>query len=210
MTSVAWILLAVAAVVAVVDWWAVARRPSSIEYLCKPLVMVAMIGVAVTLDPADGAQRAWFVVALVLSLAGDVFLLPKPDAFVPGLASFLVAHVAYVIGFLVAGRDSWSPIGVVIVLALLGPGAIRVVRSVQRDEPPLLAPVVVYIVAISTMVASAYLHGDALGLIGAATFAGSDTTLAFDRFVDPRPWMPLAVMVTYHAAQALLVLSLLP
>ena len=43
---------------------------------------------------------------------------------------------------------------------------------------------------------------------GALTFAASDSTLALDRFDQHRRWMPLAVMVTYHVAQALLVVSL--
>ena len=210
MTAAAWILLAIAAFAAAVDWWAVAHRPSRVEYVAKPLVLVALIGVASTIDPEHDAQRAWFVVALLLSLAGDVFLLPKPDAFVPGLASFLVAHGAYVVGFVAAGRGDWSPIGVVVVLAVLAPGAIRVVRAVRRDETPLLVPVIVYIVAISTMVSTAQLHGDGLGFLGAMVFAGSDTTLALDRFVEHRPWQPIVVMVTYHLAQALLVVSLLP
>jgi uncharacterized membrane protein YhhN len=210
MSSAAWILLVIAAGFALVDWWAVVHRPSSVEYVAKPAALVALVGVALVLAPFDGTQRAWFVGALVLSLAGDVFLLPKPNAFVPGLGSFLLAHVAYVVGFGVAGRGDWTVVGVVFILALLSPGASRVVRTLRRDDPPLVVPVVVYIVAISAMVASAYLHGDSLGFVGAVTFAGSDTVLALDRFVEHRRHAPLAVMVTYHVAQALLVLSLLP
>jgi uncharacterized membrane protein YhhN len=201
------VLLCVAGVAAVADWWAVAHRPSSLEYLCKPAVMVALIGVALTVDAADGSQRAWFVAALVLSLAGDVFLLPKPDAFVPGLASFLLAHVAFIVGLLQLDRNDLSPISTVFIVALLAPNAVRVVRAVRRDEPPLLAPVVVYIAVITTMVVVAYLRGTGLAMVGAACFAGSDTILAVDRFVEHRPWMPLAVMISYHVAQALLVLS---
>jgi uncharacterized membrane protein YhhN len=207
-TATAGILLAVAAVAAVADWVAVWRRPSPRENLLKPLVLVALIVVALALHPTDDAQRAWFVVALVLSLAGDVFLLPDIDRFVPGLASFLLAHVAYIVGFAVAGDGSWPPIGLVVVLVLVVPGARRVVTAVRRDEPDLFVPVVTYIAVISTMVASAYLHGEIVGFAGAVTFAASDTTLALDRFVEHRRRMPVAVMVTYHVAQAVLVLSL--
>src|SRR5688572_2292540 len=99
MSATAWILLALAGVAAAVDWIAVARRPSGGEYLAKPAVLLLLIATAVALDPVDDAQRAWFVIALVLSLAGDILLLPKPDAFVAGLAAFLLAHVGYVAGF---------------------------------------------------------------------------------------------------------------
>ena len=56
---------------------------------------------------------------------------------------------------------------------------------------------------------AAWVHADGVGSSGAVWFAVSDTTLAHDRFVRHRPWMPLAVIVTYHTAQALLVLSVL-
>ena len=36
--------------------------------------------------------------ALALSLAGDVFLMLPSDQFVPGLASFLLGHIAYIVG----------------------------------------------------------------------------------------------------------------
>src|SRR5207248_1371173 len=82
-----------------------------IEYVCKPAVMVALIGAALTIDPVNDAMRAWFVVALVFSLAGDVFLMLPEDRselfFVAGLGSFLIAHIAYVGGFIARGAD-WS------------------------------------------------------------------------------------------------------
>lgn len=211
MNGTAWGLLAVAAAIALVDWEAVRRRPSSLEYVCKPAVMVALIGVALALDPADGGQRAWFVAALVLSLAGDVFLLPTPDLFVAGLASFLLAHVAFVAGF--AQVTDPSAAGWVLVVLLLVPVAVvarTVLAAVARKAPELRAPVVAYIAVIGAMVAMAVLSGDAVAIAGAAMFATSDSILAINRFAHRRPWMPLAVMVTYHLAQGLLVLSLVP
>ncbi len=209
MTSVAWIALAVAAVAAVADWVAVWRRPSPRENLLKPLVLVALIVVALAVHPEDGAQRAWFVVALVLSLAGDVFLLPDIDRFVPGLASFLLAHVAYVVGFLVAGRGDLPLALMFVVLVGMACMSIYMVRVVAAAEPGLVGPVAVYSAVITTMVGAAFWHGDATGTAGAVFFAMSDTTLASDRFVRSVRWMPLYVMVTYHLAQAMLVLSLL-
>jgi uncharacterized membrane protein YhhN len=201
--TAAWIVLGLAGIVAVADWAAVWRRPSPSETVLKPAVLVLLIVVALLLDPADSAQRAWFVVALVLSLAGDVFLLPSVDRFVPGLASFLLAHVAYIVGLTYDDGSLWPA---VLVLAVV-PVAIRVVGAVRRNEPELTVPVVVYISVIAVMVAMALRSGNVLAAIGAVTFATSDSTLALDRFDRHRRWMPLAVMVTYHAAQALLVVS---
>lgn len=75
MTQAAWILLGLAGVAALVDWVAVATRRRTIEYVCKPLTMVLLIGVAVTLEPVDGLRRAYFVTALVFSLIGDALLM---------------------------------------------------------------------------------------------------------------------------------------
>jgi hypothetical protein len=44
-------------------------------------------------------------------------------------------------------------------------------------------------------------------MVGAALFAGSDALIAWERFVAKRAWGPVTIIVTYHLAQALLVLS---
>ncbi len=90
MTSGAWVFLVVAAVFAVGNWIAVARGTKPLEYVCKPATLAALVGVALTLDPVHSDVRAWFVAALVLSLAGDVFLMLPGDRFIPGLISFLL------------------------------------------------------------------------------------------------------------------------
>lgn len=208
MTTTGWLLLALAACVAVADWRAVWRRPAPVENILKPAVLALLIAVALVLDPADSTQRAWFVAGLVLSLAGDVLLLPAIDRFVAGLASFLLAHVAFIAGFMAAGRGDQPLVPLVFVLAGLALSGQEVVRGVLRTDRALLGPVVLYMLVISGMVSAAYWNGNVVGIGGAIVFAMSDSTLGIDRFVRRRRWMPVAVMVTYHVAQALLVVSL--
>jgi uncharacterized membrane protein YhhN len=62
---------------------------------------------------------------------------------------------------------------------------------------------------IGAMVIVAFDTGHPLIAVGATVFAASDSILAVDRFVSPRPWAPVAVMVTYHLGQALIVAGLL-
>jgi len=118
MTATACALLGIAGVLAVCDWIAVspgvvARRA---EYVLKPATMVALIGVALALTPERDAQRVLFVIGLGLSLAGDVFLMLPADLFLAGLASFLLAHLAYLAGFAVGGpTPGWIAIGVAVV-----------------------------------------------------------------------------------------------
>jgi uncharacterized membrane protein YhhN len=187
----------------------VARGNKPLEYLCKPAVMVALVGVALALNPTIGARRDWFVVALLLSMLGDVFLMLPRDLFVAGLSSFLLAHIAYVVGLRVHGGSggAWllAAVGVLIVDAGLARLVLIAVRDRHRE---LLVPVVAYMLVISAMVSAAVATGVALAIAGAALFFASDTLIAWNRFVQPRPWMPLAIIVTYHVGQAGLVLSL--
>ena len=61
----------------------------------------------------------------------------------------------------------------------------------------------------TSMVIVAFDTGQPLIAAGATVFAASDSILAVDRFVEPRPWAPLAVMITYHVGQALIVAGVL-
>jgi len=203
-------LVVVAAVAAVGNWLAVARGNTRLEYVCKPLTLAALIGAALLLDPDDGAVRAWFVVALVLSLAGDVFLMLPRDLFVPGLASFLLAHLAYIAGLAVDGTEAgWLIAGAVVVGVVAVVVGRRILGAVRRgDEPELLPPVAVYILVISAMVVTALGTAEPLAIAGAALFYLSDALIAWNRFVQPLAFAPVAIMVTYHLAQAALVLSL--
>ncbi len=63
-------------------------------------------------------------------------------------------------------------------------------------------------VVIAAMVASAAGVQSPVAVLGAALFLLSDSLLAWNRFVRPIAWAPVAVMVSYHLAQAGLLLSL--
>ena len=155
MKPAAGVALAVAAVFALGNWWAKLTHSRRLEYVCKPATMVALIVTAVALDPAAGqdGRRAWFVAALVFSLAGDVFLMLPSDRFVPGLASFLVAHVCYVAGFWTdPPAGAALAISVVIVVLAIAPLATVILRAL-RSEPALRPPVATYIAVIGVMVA---------------------------------------------------------
>jgi uncharacterized membrane protein YhhN len=209
LTSASWALLAVTAVVAIVDWIAVAREWTRVEYVAKPLTMVGLIGVALTLDPEFSDMRAAFVVALACSLIGDVFLMLPRDRFVAGLAAFLGAHLAYTAGFLLGpGSVGGLAIGVLITAIVAVPFGVHIVRAVRRSAPAVVTPVVAYVVVISAMVASATGLGNAWAIAGAWLFFASDALIGETRFARRLPHGDFAVIVTYHVGQALLVLSL--
>ena len=202
--------LAATLVVAALDWFAVARDDRRLEYVMKPLTMVVLIGAALALDDVDGTARAWFVVALVFSLAGDVFLMLPSDLFVPGLASFLVGHIAYIVGLQSFDTSGTGlVIGLVVVFLAIPVLGLRIAKAVRSgDEPELLAPVIAYMTVISAMVVSASASGNPIAIAGAVSFYASDALIAWTRFITDFRWGRTAVMVTYHLAQFGLVLSL--
>ena len=206
MTKLAWLFLGLAAVAAVSDWVGVGERWKSLEYLAKPLAMVALVGVALSLHAEVPGRRPWIVAALLLSLVGDVFLMLPRDAFVLGLASFLLAHVAYIVAFRVDGGSvgALAVSAVVVAVAAVAAGR-KVIAGVRASDPAVTVPVVVYIAVIAAMVACALATGNILFGVGAILFMTSDSLIAWNRFVRPLSWAPLAIIVTYHLAQALLV-----
>ena len=76
------------------------RRDRRQIYVFKPLTTVLIIAATLwCFTPAMGHYRNIILVGLTLSLAGDVFLMLPGNKFIPGLASFLAAHLAYVWAF---------------------------------------------------------------------------------------------------------------
>lgn len=211
MTPLAWTFVGIAAVLAVADWVAVGLGRKAVEYVCKPATMVPLIAAAVALDPASRWGQRWFVAALVCSLAGDVYLM-LPDQqrwFVPGLASFLAGHLAYIAGLAAAGLNAVAlAVGVVAVAVLIVLAAPRIVAGARGRDPRLAVPVLGYIVVISVMVAFAVGSTVGLAIAGAFLFYVSDFAIGWSRFVADFRWSRLAIIVTYHSAQLLLVLSL--
>lgn len=215
--TVTWTLFALAGVAAVANWIAVDGERTRVEHVAKPATL-ALLTAAVVALPADRLvsepARTWFVVALLFSLAGDVFLMLPSDRFVPGLASFLVGHIAYIGGLLHLGSEADGiAVPLVVAIAVVAVGAPvlgrRIVLAVRRGpEPALAAPVVAYMVVISAMVIAAGASGAWIALAGAISFYASDATIAWTRFLQPFDRSRVVVMVTYHLAQAGLVLAL--
>lgn len=143
--------------------------------------------------PGTPAARPLLLVALGLSVLGDVLLVPKGSkrVFQVGLVSFLFAHVMFVPAFIVRGVD-WSV--VVVVAAVLVVPLVLVLRWLRSHVRGGLWPAVVaYVVVISTMLAvasGAAAHGQTAPngvsmslFFGALLFWASDVTVARERFV---------------------------
>lgn len=211
MNALASVLLGVTVVVALLDWWAVATANIRFEWIFKPLTMVALIGATLALDFPVEDMFVWLIAALVFSMLGDIFLIPHEERwFIPGLASFLVAHVMYIVAFWkVQESGLWQGIGVVVmVTALLAVGPTLLSYS-KKQSPVLPFAVGAYMLVIAGMLIAAFGTGVWLAIIGAVLFCGSDMTIGFTAFVQPIPHQRMIIITSYHAAQIALILSAL-
>jgi uncharacterized membrane protein YhhN len=205
--SLAWLTFTVIMVAALVGSEARAWRTGSCVF--KPLASVGFLAAAISADAARTPFGHAIIAGLVLSAVGDVMLLLHVSrAFMAGLGSFLLAHVAYAAAFVLSG----VPLDA-LVLALCGllPMAVAVGRwllpHVKRN---MRAPVLAYLVVITAMVALAAACSGKTGLwtlIAAAAFYLSDLSVARDRFVQRafvnRAWgLPV-----YYAAQLIFALG---
>ena len=186
--------------------------------LFKPLTMaIAIVYVANHAYPMSATGRfglnrsCWLLLgALLGSLAGDVFLMLSEHLFIPGLVSFLLAHLCYIALFK-QGVGWFGHRGALGGTLALGIGMYAFLW--QGGLPAALrVPVAVYVVVIALMAAQAWGRHAALRersslavALGACCFMLSDSLLATNRFVQPLPLSQLWVLATYYAAQVLIV-----
>ena len=204
MTTAAWAFAAVTMAFAVADWAFVLAENRTGRYVTKPATLAALIGVALSLEPTvSSGIRTAMVVGLALSLAGDVFLLLREKYFIFGLATFLLGHIAYVVGLQMADTSLAGTLaGVAVVAASVVVVGRHFLPALEADEnKDMVVPGLAYAVIISSMVISAFGTQSLWAIIGATLFYISDGTLAWNRFLEERRWGNIAVMVTYHLGQ---------
>jgi len=206
---VQWLLLVATALVAVLNWWSRIRNDDRLEQITKPLTTVLIIGLALV-SGAPASQITIAVVALTFCLVGDIALLPVIDRFVVGLAAFLLGHLSFIVLFARYGLSQWT-LGAVaagLAVALVGFVGRTIISGARSKDAALAMPVIAYLTIICSMTIVGWATGRWLVIIGSTLFVVSDSVLGWRQFVRPRPWMPVAIMVTYHGALVSLALSL--
>jgi len=215
-----WIVVLAAAVV---DWIAVAKGWKRIEYIAKPITMVLLFGYLALAGGFGSLPLVCFGLGIFFSLVGDVSLMVSYARFsnrwfLLGLAAFLLAHVAYIIGLntpLGGVSPVWA-IGIGIVLAMTAARILRRILAGVREKGlrRMVAPVVAYGMVITLMLLSAILtlyrldwKTSAAGLVslGAILFYFSDIILAWNRYVAPVKNGRVMNMASYHLGQIALV-----
>jgi uncharacterized membrane protein YhhN len=185
----------------------------TLHFVFKPLTMLIAILLVVVRANKSGTTRrfdALLVAALAASLAGDVFLMLPGNFFIPGLASFLIAHLFYIALF--RQGTPWFPSRRALLGTLLVGAAMYAWVWGGLTDPVLKVAVAAYVSVIALMVAQAIGRASAQGdaaskavALGACVFMLSDSLIAINRFVQPLPMVSLWVLTSYYVAQILMV-----
>jgi len=175
-----------------------------LNFIFKPLATLVVIAHAWPRGQGTPVPRRWVLAGLLCSLAGDVALMWPQRGFLPGLVSFLLAHLAYLWAFTRTQRLAARPLPFVAyaalaagILSLLWPGVPAALRL----------PVLAYVACLAAMAAQATVlwrsgakRGAVLAL-GGLLFMTSDALLATNKFAGPLPLASLWVLGTYWSAQ---------
>jgi uncharacterized membrane protein YhhN len=205
------ILTALAAVSGAIEIAAQYLGPRSIVYIFKPLTMVFIIGIALFRVCVAKGYRNLIVAALCCSLTGDVFLMLPSDQFVPGLVSFLVAHLLYIAAFRTKPLGSLPAL---FGLACVAYGCLMLWFLFPHLGDVRL-PVTIYLIIVLLMAWQALSRWatdrnprTVLAALGAVLFVASDSMIAINRFYGQFRLADLLILATYFLAQWLIALSI--
>lgn len=181
--------------------------------VAKLAASTCFVLVAVGLDALGSTYGRFILGALLLGWLGDALLLSRaPQAFMAGLAAFLLSHVLFAVAF-AAGALSLPAMAVAAVLAIAF-GAVVLRWLLPHVPANFKAPVVAYVVVILGMCTMAAGHAVASQrwavLSGALIFTVSDLAVARDRFVRQGYVNRLWGWPTYFGAQLVLAWTVAP
>jgi alkylglycerol monooxygenase len=219
----AMILILIACLIfAVLEWFFEFKKIKIGIYLTKPTMMILLIiwvwfyaDIPQLLTGIESSSVIWFFIGLIFCLGGDVFLMFSDRLFLPGLISFLLGHICYIVGFGMPiptpGNEIAAILIAVVLLFLAGWVYVRLAAGMQvSGKKRMRIPVLFYTVVITMMVFLALmtlfnddwkLYSSILVSVGAVLFLVSDIMNAWVRFVEQIPNQRLWIMSTYHLAQ---------
>ena len=168
----------------------------------KGLATLLVIGIAVVFDGSMHGFRKTILLGLVFCLLGDL-LLVFDAYFIPGLISFLVAHLIFIYAYYRLNTFLWNASSLVLIIAI----SASFFWWIHEGLGELIIPVLLYMLVISTMVwqgINAYLVGrnrvTTFLALGSVFFLISDALLAFDKFHQHFAYANMAILTTYWIA----------
>jgi uncharacterized membrane protein YhhN len=218
--------------IALIEIYSEATQNEVVRFFSKPLLMIVLLAFYLQAMARNWTKLHKFLVAsLSFAWLGDVALmfvpksagdttlmgLPKnPNFFLVGLAAFLVAHMLYAIAFTDVSNKNKAPLlprkfWVALPLLVYMITLLYYVALGINENPlnkPFLGPVIIYSMAIATMVAFALnrygrVNDRSFALVfgGALLFMFSDSIIAVNKFLYPFESSGIYIMVLYIAGQ---------
>lgn len=161
----------------------------------------------------------WMILgALTFSLVGDILLMfvdQRPTYFIFGLASFLLAHIFYILIFIKILRDSgWSRVqvnykSIIVCFAYLILLFVILLPNIPKSYTlPIISYGLVITIMLVTSLTIYFTKPDLQSLIlvfGTTLFVLSDSIIAVNKFYYNLPLAGVLIMSTYLAAQYFIV-----
>ncbi|MCJ8290861.1 MAG: lysoplasmalogenase [Crocinitomicaceae bacterium] len=166
----------------------------------KPLTTVLIIIIALIIfNETASVYSELMIVALLFSLIGDVFLISK-KYFLPGLSSFLLAHICFTIGFASIYGFDWNAVSLVPLVIIAGVYYNFLRKDLKKYSIPVLVYMTVIVVmnwqAINLSISSGELVF--LGIaFGSILFSFSDSILAYNKFKKPFKIAEILILASY-------------
>lgn len=178
-------------------------------YLFKPLTTLLIASLALAIAPTLDTYLYLILAGLIFSTLGDIFLMLPKDRFVPGLVSFLIAHVIYIFAF--SQSDQTYTWFLIIPLVVIGLAVLWLLWSSLADMKIAVLVYMSVIIIMAWLASERYLvlqnEASLYACIGALVFLFSDATLAFDRFKRQFNSAYGFIIVSYYVAQSFIALS---
>lgn len=184
-----------------IDLFLIFNNQTELRYFTKPILVPVLILIYIAQLKSEKMQLdKFFLLGLMLSFFGDLLLLFE-WGFLPGLGSFLIAHLFYIISFKQKNQKRISEFWPVILSMYASILLVFLFPYLKEMK----IPVIIYATVIATMMYNAIKTQNRNLIIGALLFLISDTLLAVFLFLQPLAFLNVLVMVTYLLAQWFLV-----
>lgn len=203
------------ALVSIAEIILIASGNETLRLLTKPLIISTLA--AIYLSAVSTPKKLYkdaVLMGLFFSWIGDI-LIQNDGYFIPGLLSFLIAHIFYIFFFSSTQSANTSffklrPVMLIAVIAYLT----ELMILLWPHLGGMKIPVFIYGITISTMLSAAFWQYQKLDnttaiylIIGAGFFVASDSILALNKFKKQFDWAGIYIMSTYILAQLFIVLG---
>jgi len=194
-----------------------------LEYPVKPLIMI-WLAVYFLLNTQKKSFRAGVLIAFFFSWLGDILLMfsggyDNEMFFFAGVGGFFCAQVAYIVLFLTSKENNIK--GLLLrnplwLIPLLGYGILIYLVLYPKLEGMMVYIILVYAISLIGMSAAALNRRDRVSVrsfhfvfVGSLLFVLSDSMIAINKFHTEIPQAGFLIMITYIAAQYLIMRGLI-